>query len=175
MAEKKGKPTPKRKEAEAKLKLSPLSPTASKDAKRALKEQSRVRRLEARAAYMRGEESALPYRDKGPARRFVRNYIDERRSISEYFLVLIMLVLFLTIIPIPAIQLAAVALMYSSMIFMTVNGIFLSRKLKKLVAEKFPDEPTKGIGMYGWMRSTQLRRLRAPAPQVGPTVKGKKK
>ncbi|HRD21450.1 MAG TPA: DUF3043 domain-containing protein [Candidatus Nanopelagicus sp.] len=175
MAEKKGKPTPKRKDAEAKLKISPLSPTASKDAKRALKEQSRVRRLEARAAYMRGEESALPYRDKGPARRFVRNYIDERRSISEYFLVLIMLVLFLTIIPIPAVQLAAVALMYSSMIFMTVNGIFLSRKLKKLVAEKFPEEPTKGIGMYGWMRSTQLRRLRAPAPQVGPTVKSKKK
>jgi len=29
--------------------------------------------------------------------------------------------------------------------------------------------------MYGWMRSTQLRRLRAPAPQVGPTVKSKKK
>ena len=175
MAEKKGKPTPKRKDAEAKLKISPLSPTASKDAKRALKEQSRVRRLEARAAYMRGEESALPYRDKGPARRFVRNYIDERRSISEYFLVLIMLVLFLTIIPIPAVQLAAVALMYSSMIFMTVNGIVLSRKLKKLVAEKYPEEPTKGIGMYGWMRSTQLRRLRAPAPQVGPTVKSKKK
>jgi len=175
MAEKKGKPTPKRKDAEAKLKISPLSPTASKDAKRALKEQSRVRRLEARAAYMRGEENALPYRDKGPARRFVRNYIDERRSISEYFLVLIMLVLFLTIIPIPAVQLAAVALMYSSMIFMTVNGIFLSRKLKKLVAEKYPEEPTKGIGMYGWMRSTQLRRLRAPAPQVGPTVKSKKK
>lgn len=175
MAEKKGKPTPKRKDAEAKLKISPLSPTASKDAKRALKEQSRVRRLEARAAYMRGEESALPYRDKGPARRFVRNYIDERRSISEYFLVLIMLVLFLTIIPIPAVQLAAVALMYSSMIFMTVNGIFLSKKLKKLVAEKYPEESTKGIGMYGWMRSTQLRRLRAPAPQVGPTIKGKKK
>lgn len=175
MAEKKGKPTPKRKDAEAKLKISPLSPTASKDAKRALKEQSRVRRLEARAAYMRGEESALPYRDKGPARRFVRNYIDERRSISEYFLVLIMLVLFLTIIPIPAVQLAAVALMYSSMIFMTVNGIFLSKKLKKLVAEKYPEEPTKGIGMYGWMRSTQLRRLRAPAPQTGPTVNSKKK
>jgi hypothetical protein len=82
-----------------------------------------------------------------------------------------MAVLFLTIIPIPAVQLAAVAIMYSSMIFMTVNGILLSRKLKKLVAEKFPNEPTKGIGMYGWMRSTQLRRLRAPAPQVGPNSK----
>ena len=171
MAEKKGKPTPKRKEAEAKLKVSSLSPTASKEAKRTLKEQNRIRRIEARAAYMRGEESALPYRDKGPARRFVRNDIDERRSISEYFLVIIMAVLFLTIIPMPAVQLAAVAIMYSSMIFMTVNGILLSRKLKKLVAEKFPNESTKGIGMYGWMRSTQLRRLRAPAPQVGPNSK----
>ena len=171
MAEKKGKPTPKRKDAEAKLKISPLSPTASKDAKRALKEQSRVRRLEARAAYMRGEESALPYRDKGPARRFVRNYIDERRSFAEYFLVIIVVILFLTLIPIPAVQLLAVAIMYSSMIFIGVNGFLMSRKIKKLVTEKFPGEPTKGLGLYGWMRSTQLRRLRAPAPQVGPVTK----
>ena len=74
MAEKKGKPTPKRKEAEAKLKVSSLSPGASKEAKRALKEQARKRRMEARAAYMRGEESALPLRDRGAARRFVRNH-----------------------------------------------------------------------------------------------------
>jgi hypothetical protein len=60
MSDKKGKPTPKRKEAQAKLKVSPLSPTASKEAKKTLKAQARVRRLEARAAYMRGEESALP-------------------------------------------------------------------------------------------------------------------
>jgi len=166
MAEKKGKPTPKRKVSEAKLKVSSLSPAASKEAKRALKEQARIRRLEARAAYMRGEESALPYRDKGPARRFVRNYIDERRSFAEYFLVLIVFILFLTLIPIPTVQLAAVAIMYSAMVVVTINGIVLSRRLKKLVSEKYPDEPTKGIGMYGWMRSTQLRRLRAPAPQV---------
>jgi hypothetical protein len=124
---------------------------------------------------MRGEESALPYRDKGPARRFVRNYIDERRSFAEYFLVLIVFVLFLTLIPIPIVQLAAVAIMYSAMVVITINGIVLSRKLKKLVSEKYPDEPTKGIGMYGWMRSTQLRRLRAPAPQVGPGGNSKKK
>jgi hypothetical protein len=175
MAEKKGKPTPKRKVSEAKLKVSSLSPAASKEAKRALKEQARIRRLEARAAYMRGEESALPYRDKGPARRFVRNYIDERRSFAEYFLVLIVFILFLTLIPIPTVQLAAVAIMYSAMVVITINGIVLSRRLKKLVSEKYPDEPTKGIGMYGWMRSTQLRRLRAPAPQVGPGSSSKKK
>ncbi len=77
-----------------------------------------------------------------------------------------MVVLILTIIPIPAVQLAAVAVMYSSMIFITLDGILLSRRIKKMVKEKFPNEPTRGIGMYGWMRATQLRRLRAPAPQV---------
>ena len=172
MSDKKGKPTPKRKEAQAKLKVSSLSPAASKEAKKALKEQSRVRRLETRAAYMRGEESALPVRDKGPARRFVRNYVDERKSVTEYFLVFIMVILFLTVIPSPAVQLAAIALMYSAMIWVALDGFLLSRRIKKIVAAKFPDESTKGIGLYGWMRSTQLRRLRAPAPQVGP---GKKK
>jgi hypothetical protein len=172
MSDKKGKPTPKRKEAQAKLKVSSLSPAASKEAKKALKEQSRSRRLETRAAYMRGEESALPVRDKGPARRFVRNYVDERKSVTEYFLVFIMVILFLTVIPSPAVQLAAIALMYSAMIWVALDGFLLSRRIKKIVAAKFPDESTKGIGLYGWMRSTQLRRLRAPAPQVGP---GKKK
>jgi hypothetical protein len=172
MSDKKGKPTPKRKEAQAKLKVSPLSPTASKEAKKTLKAQARVRRLEARAAYMRGEESALPVKDKGPVRRFVRNYVDERKSVSEYFLVFIMFILFLTVIPSPAVQLGAIVLMYSAMLWVAIDGFLLSRRVKKLVAEKFPDAPTKGLGLYGWMRSTQLRRLRAPAPQVGP---GKKK
>jgi hypothetical protein len=171
MSDKKGKPTPKRKESQAKLKVSSLSPAASKEAKKALKAQARVRRLEARAAYMRGEESALPVKDKGPARRFVRNYVDERKSVTEYFLVFIMFILFLTVIPSPAVQLGAIALMYSAMIWVAIDGFLLSRRVKKIVAEKFPGEPTKGLGLYGWMRSTQLRRLRAPSPQVGPSKK----
>jgi hypothetical protein len=61
--------------------------------------------------------------------------------------------------------------MYSAMIWVAIDGFLLSRRVKKLVAEKFPDQPTKGLGLYGWMRSTQLRRLRAPAPQVGPSKK----
>jgi len=171
MSEKKGKPTPTRKEAQAKLKVSSLSPAASKEAKKALKAQARVRRLEQRAAYMRGEESALPLRDRGQARRFVRNYVDQQKSITEYFLVIIIFVLFLTVIPVASVQLAAIAIMYSTMIFVAVNGFLMSRKIKKVVAEKFPGESTKGLGLYGWMRSTQLRRLRAPAPQVGPGSK----
>ena len=134
MSDKKGKPTPKRKEAQAKLKVSSLSPAASKEAKKALKAQARVRRLETRAAYMRGEESALPIKDKGPARRFVRNYVDERKSVTEYFLIFIMFILFLTVIPSPAVQLGAILLMYSAMIWVAIDGFLLSRRIKKIVA-----------------------------------------
>ena len=161
---KKGRPTPRRKDAQPKRHT--LAPVVTKLEKKRLREETRVARLAAREAYMRGEESALPIRDRGEARRFVRNYVDERKSVTEYFLIIIMVVLILTIIPIPAVQLAAVAVMYSSMIFITLDGILLSRRIKKMVKEKFPSEPTRGIGMYGWMRATQLRRLRAPAPQV---------
>lgn len=165
-AAKKGKPTPKRKEAEAKSKHSILSPNATKADKKRLKEQTRIRRVEARAAFMRGEESALPARDRGPARRFVRNYVDSRRTIAEYFLVLIIFVLLLTIIPNPTIQLFAITLMYSAMLYAAIDGFLLSRRIKKIVAVKFPDQPVRGLGMYAWLRSTQMRRLRAPAPQV---------
>lgn len=165
-AGKKGKPTPKRKVAEAKSKNSILSPNASASDKKKLKNQSRARRLESRAAFMRGEESALPPRDRGPAKRFVRNYVDSRRTISEYFLVLIMIVLFLTIIPNPTIQIFAIAVMYSAMLYAVIDGFLLGRRMKKLIAAKFPGESLRGVGMYAWLRSTQMRRLRAPAPQV---------
>jgi hypothetical protein len=51
-------------------------------------------------------------------------------------------------------------------------GFITTSRIKKLVSERFPGEPTKGLGLYGWLRSTQMRRLRAPAPQkkLGDTV-----
>jgi hypothetical protein len=126
-----------------------------------------------RAAYLRGEDSALPIRDRGPVRRFVRNYVDSRRSTGEYFLPIIFLVLILTLIPVAAVQISAIALMYGVLIFAVVDGFFLSRRIRRIVEEKFPDAPTKGLGMYAWLRSTQMRKLRAPHPtvKVGEKVK----
>jgi len=34
------------------------------------------------------------------------------------------------------------------------------------VTEKFPGAELKGIGMYGWLRSTQMRRMRTPKPAI---------
>jgi len=164
--ESKGRPTPKRKEAESKRKVSSLAPVVTKDQKRASKALARQDRLAQRAAYLRGEESALPSRDRGPARRYVRNYVDSRRSVGEYFLPIIFFVLVLTLFPIAALQYGAIALMYAVLLVAVVDGILLSRKIRKAIESNFPGTTTKGLGMYAWLRSTQMRRLRAPHPQV---------
>jgi hypothetical protein len=96
----------------------------------------------------------------------VRNYIDSRRSIGEYFLPIIFIVLILTLIPSPIFQVGSIIIMYSVLLTSVIDGIFLGRKLKKAVAEKFPDASTKGITMYGWLRSTQMRRMRTPKPSI---------
>jgi Flp pilus assembly protein TadB len=163
-AAKKGRPTPSRKDAESKRKVSTLAPVIGKDAKKRDKAIARERRLAVREAYLRGDENALPLRDRGPVRRFVRDEVDARRSIGEYFLPIIFVVLLFSVVPNMTVNIIAIILMYTVLLIAVVDGFFLSRKLKKQIAEKFPDANPKGLGMYGWLRSTQMRRLRAPKP-----------
>jgi Protein of unknown function (DUF3043) len=164
--QKKGRPTPKRKEAQAAVKVSSLAPASTKLEKKRAKDQARAARLLQRQAYLRGDENALPVRDRGPEKRFVRNYIDSRRSIGEYFLPIIGFVLILSLIPFSAFAVAGIVIMYSVLLVSIFDGFFLSRKIKAEVAKRFPDKSTKGLGVYGWLRSTQMRRMRAPKPQV---------
>ena len=163
---KKGRPTPKRKEAEAARKVSSLAPASTKAEKERAKAAAKRARVAQRAAYMRGDESALPLRDKGPVKRYVRNYVDARRSIGEYFLPVIFIVLFLTLIPNPIFQIGSIAIMYTVLLVSVIDGFLLTRKLKREVSVKFPGAELKGIGMYGWLRSTQMRRMRTPKPAI---------
>jgi hypothetical protein len=170
-SQKKGRPTPKRKDAQASTKIASLAPASSKAEKKRAKGAARVARMNHRAAYLRGDESALPLRDRGPEKKFVRNYIDSRRSIGEYFLPIIGFVLILSLIPVSVFAVAGIAIMYSVLLVSVFDGIFLSRKIKAEVTKRFPDKSTKGLGLYGWLRSTQMRRMRAPKPQIKPGEK----
>ena len=163
---KKGRPTPKRKEAEAARKVSSLAPASTKAEKQRAKAAAKSARVAQRAAYMRGDENALPLRDKGPVKKYVRNYVDARRSIGEYFLPVIFIVLFLTLIPNPIFQIGSIAIMYTVLLVSVIDGFLLTRKLKREVSVKFPGAELKGIGMYGWLRSTQMRRMRTPKPAI---------
>lgn len=164
--EKKGHATPKRKDAQAKRVVNSLAPASNREERHQQKALARASRAASRAAYMRGEENALPRRDRGPARRFVRNYVDSRRSIAEYLLPLLFVVLIISRITV--LETVAVALMYAVFLGAIGEGFILARRIKREVNTRFPGTSTKGLGTYAWSRSTQLRRLRAPSPQVKP-------
>jgi len=66
----------------------------------------------------------------------------------------------------PPLALAGIVIMYSVLLFSVIDGFFLSRKIKSEVQTRFPGKSTKGLGLYGWLRSTQMRRMRAPKPQI---------
>jgi len=163
--EKKGKATPKRKDAVAKIKINSITAPVSKVDRAKSREALKVARAEARAAYMRGDQNALPVRDRGPVKKYVRDYIDSHRSLGEYFLPLMVVILILTMVPSVEVRFIAIIIMYSAMAYSVIYGLYVGSRIKKLVGAKFPEESTKGLAMYGWLRSTQMRRLRAPAPQ----------
>ena len=132
-AAKKGRPTPSRKDAESKRKVSTLAPVIGKEAKKRDKALARERRVAAREAYLRGDENALPLRDRGPVRRFVRDEVDGRRSIGEFFMPIIFVVLLFSVVPNMTVNVIAIVLMYTVLLFAVVDGFFLSRKLKKQI------------------------------------------
>lgn len=161
----KGRPTPKRKEATVKPGAS-LAPAKTRAERKAQREELRAARLAQRNAFMRGDESALPARDRGPVRKFVRNIVDSRINIGEYFLPIIFVVLLMSMTRNQNIALFSILLMYLIMLIALVDGFFLGRRVKRRVAEKFPNESTKGLALYAFLRSTQMRRMRAPRPLV---------
>ena len=180
-SQKKGRPTPKRSDATTKRQT--MAPIVGKEEKKRARAASKAARIASREAYMRGDENALPARDRGPARKFVRDFIDSRRSVGEYFLPVIFVVLLLTVMPVsttkgadglpkvPLTQVISIVIMYTVLAISVIDGLILSRKIKKVVAAKFPDTSLKGLGLYGWLRSTQMRRMRTPKPQVKPGKK----
>ena len=125
----KNAPTPKRKDAEKANKVNSISAPQTKATKGRDKAAIKARRLEQRAAFMRGEESALPFRDKGPVKRFVRNYIDSRRSIGEYFLPVVAGVLVLSIVHNKFVSLIAILFMYVAMLYTIISGFVMTLSL----------------------------------------------
>ncbi|MER5935584.1 DUF3043 domain-containing protein [Streptomyces sp. NPDC002054] len=162
----KGRPTPKRAVAQSQRKAVVASTGNRKeDAKRA-RERRRVELAKQREALASGDERYLPARDKGPVRRFVRDYVDSRFSVAEMFLPLAVVILVLSMIRVPSIQNIALLLWLGVIALIIVDSIGLFIRLKKALNQRFPDEPKRGAVAYGLMRTLQMRRLRLPKPQV---------
>lgn len=164
---KKGRPTPKRSEAEASRRTRVTVPKDRKEAAKQARERMRVEREKQRQALMDGDERHLPARDKGPVRKFARDYVDARWSLAEFFLPAAVVILVMSIIKISNVQLLSTLLFLLFFVFVILDFVRLGFGLRKQLAERFPNENTRGVVAYGIMRTLQMRRLRLPKPQVG--------
>ncbi|MGQ4516177.1 DUF3043 domain-containing protein [Streptomyces sp. 8L] len=162
----KGRPTPKRSDAQSQRRRAVTPPADRKTAVKRQRETRRADMARQREALNNGDERFLPARDKGPVRRFARNYVDARFCAAEFFLPSAVVILVLTMVRVAALQNIALLLWLLVIIAMVVDSVFLGLRLKKQLAIRFPNEPTRGVVMYGLMRTLQIRKLRLPKPQV---------
>lgn len=170
----KGRPTPKRRDRESSRRQPITAPRDRKEAYRQMRERQRAERERARRGMLAGDERYFPARDRGPARRFARDWVDSRRLPSQYFLPFSLLILLATWIPWPpSIRVAVLnavivfgwPVMMAGVLF---TSIYVSWKVKREVAAKMPGESLRGVGFYAAMRALQIRKLRFPPPTVLP-------
>ena len=166
----KGRPTPSRKEAEAARKQQMKTTLTRKEQAKRDRSAREDLRLKQRDALKSGDEKYLPARDRGPVRKLVRDYVDSRWNIAEFLLVFLIAILVVSAIasstdaPVVA---GAITFMYSFVIIGTIFDTFLLiRRLRRGLNERFDKSETRGAIGYAVLRSTQLRRLRLPKPQV---------
>ena len=163
----KGRPTPKRSDAQTQRRRAASNqPTDRKSVAKRQREARRIDMAKQREALMSGDERYLPARDKGPVRRFVRDYVDSRFCIAEHFLPLAILILVLNFIKIQNVQAISLLLWLGVIVAIVIDSIIITFRLRKELAERFPDAPKRGAVPYGLMRTLQIRRLRLPKPQV---------
>ncbi|WP_040925583.1 DUF3043 domain-containing protein [Saccharomonospora marina] len=177
----KGRPTPKRREADGKRR-GPVAPPprTTREAirrSRELRKKNPVSKDERRAAarerrerMMAGDERYLLPRDRGPVKAYVRDLVDSRRNVLGLFMPLAILVFITLLIPIPQIQQYATLLTTVMLLGMVVEGFLNGRRISRQVRAKFPKENVKGasIGWYAFVRASQIRKLRMPKPRVSP-------
>jgi Flp pilus assembly protein TadB len=165
----KGRPTPKRKTAEA-ANRRPLVPQDRKAAAKDARAAQRTERDRQYSAMQTGDERYMPAKDKGPVRRYIRQYVDARWSLGELFLpvaiVMLLLNMLLTSVS-PELAFLGLVVLYLFIIGMVVDVVIMWRKLRKKLAAKFGDAAQqRGLMMYAVTRVFQIRRARLPKPQV---------
>ena len=165
----KGRPTPKRSVAQGRRTgPPPPPPTTRKEAYKRMRAQQAARRAESRQGMSHRDDGYLPARDRGPARKLVRDIVDSRRNVGNFFLALAVVMLVGTLVPSMAVKnyTSFVAVAYFTLLI--VDSFVLGRRIKRTVADRFPgqDHKMKGLVWYGISRSTMIRRWRFPKPEV---------
>jgi hypothetical protein len=162
----KGRPTPTRKEAEAAARARAKVPRTRKELAAAQKANRSESSTQMRQAMKTGEERYLPPRDKGPVKRFLRDYVDSHFSVVELMIPLMLVVLLLAYTGNPTITSYANLAMLTAFVLIIFDLVRLRFRIRRELAARFPGVSTKGTTFYAMTRSLQMRFMRMPKAQV---------
>lgn len=163
----KGRPTPSRREAEAAAKARARLPRDRK----ALARRQRELRVESsrkvREALRNGDENHLPPRDRGPVKRFIRDFVDSRLGFAELLAPMLILIMVMGygLFGDGGVVLAN-SLWFTTIILVVADVFYLRFRLRRAIAQRFPEAPLKGVTWYAVMRAINMRFLRLPKPRV---------
>ena len=165
----KGRPTPKRSEAERRRRQ-PYTPPPT-DKKAAGAQQRERRRADQRRrmdAMRKGEEWALATRDRGPVKALARDYIDSRRFVLSEYILFAVFALILLVFAFGAAKNSSIVLYLELgiVLLIAIEAMYHATTVRRLVRQRLPGESTKGIAWYIAKRSIRLRSSRIPPARV---------
>lgn len=174
----KGRPTPKRREAQPRSR-GPVAPppTTGKEARARARERAKERKAAGLPAERQdrapsAREERITARDAGPERALVRNIVDSRRSISSFFPLFAVLILVAMFAGLPTknpeLYNYLTLTWLAFFVVILVESFFLSRLIGTAVSQRFPktDQRMGSLKYYGVIRGLMIRRLRYPKPVV---------
>lgn len=165
-ANKKNRPTPKRKDQEAVRKRGLVLDVKSDAKERRAK--ARAQREKEYEAMRKGDERHMPAEHRGPERRFIRDFVDARTSLGEFLLPLsIMFVLLSLWISGGAVGAFLILGFYAIVLVAVVETWITMRRLKKRIVTKFgANKVPRGWSFYAISRALNMRRFRTPKAKV---------
>jgi hypothetical protein len=170
----KGRATPSRKDAEAarKVRFGAL-PADPKAARKAERESQRSRYEQSRQALKTGDERLYPERDRGPAKAFVRDYVDGRLRLLEVLMPLVILCWATLLLHNTKIYVDASFVMEVVVVVGIGLGVTLGTRVKRAVRAEYGETEVRGVGFYAFSRAVMPRPLRQPRSRV--TMRGVRK
>lgn len=162
----KGRPTPSRKEAEAAARARAKVPRTRKEQMAAQRSSRGDTSRRMREAMKTGDERYLPSRDRGPVRRFIRDFVDSRFSFIELMVPLLVVSMILGYSGSPGMIQLGNTVLFTTILVIVIDIFMLRMRLRRELARRFPEESTKGATLYAAMRSLQMKFLRLPKAKV---------
>ena len=141
-------------------------PTNRKEAAKQLRAKQAADRARGRKPSTVNERNLLP-RDAGPVRRMVRDVVDSRRNIAGLLMPAAALSIGSFFTKDEQVLAAISGIFVATLAGVALDTVLLGALLRRHLKAAFPEEQKLGGHVfYGALRSTVLRRLRMPKPQV---------